>query len=225
MRAYSLGFWHEQSRDDRDDYITINFHNVQGYAKSNFKRYSLREIEHLGTEYDYCSVMHYAENVFSVVSMTFRWLFTKPIQQNTQNGQPTITPKKENNCGHKIGHAPGLSENDILKINRMYSCSEEDKEDKTTKEPSWSEETTVSLHKSCWYTKQWIIIFKDQPLSSTTTATSEQYTAKPEVCVDTHNACDNWQKYENGCEKHAISMQLLCPATCSMFTCLIDHGY
>ncbi|MDP1660684.1 MAG: M12 family metallopeptidase, partial [Phycisphaerales bacterium] len=54
---HALGVWHEQQRPDRDQYITVNYANIQpGYAHANF------DIQ-AGTtpqgEYDFDSVMHY----------------------------------------------------------------------------------------------------------------------------------------------------------------------
>ena len=64
---HSIGFWHEQSREDRDDYITVLKNNIQDDKLDNFKKYSLKEIDHLGAKYDYCSIMHYGPGTFAKV--------------------------------------------------------------------------------------------------------------------------------------------------------------
>ena len=65
---HAAGFWHEQSRADRDDYITINWANIQTGMEFNFLKYDLRKIDHLGAKYDTCSVMHYGAYAFAKVS-------------------------------------------------------------------------------------------------------------------------------------------------------------
>ena len=64
-----VGFWHEQSRADRDDYITMNWNNIKKGQEHNLKVSSLRdkEINHLGAEYDTCSVMHLGSTAFAKV--------------------------------------------------------------------------------------------------------------------------------------------------------------
>ena len=64
---HAAGFWHEQSRADRDDYITINWSNIREGMEYNFLKYDLRKIDHLGAEYDTCSVMHYGAYAFAKV--------------------------------------------------------------------------------------------------------------------------------------------------------------
>ena len=40
----------------------------------NFLRYNLNKIDHLGADYDTCSIMHYGEYAFSKVKRTkFNW--------------------------------------------------------------------------------------------------------------------------------------------------------
>ena len=71
------GFWHEHQRYDRDNYVKINFENIQEEGKHNFQK---REEEYCETfekdviskiPYDYCSLMHYPENAGAKVRYHF----------------------------------------------------------------------------------------------------------------------------------------------------------
>lgn len=59
---HAAGFWHEQSRPDRDQYVEILWDNID-HAKSNFKAKSGNEAIELGN-YNYRSIMHYGEYSF-----------------------------------------------------------------------------------------------------------------------------------------------------------------
>ena len=66
---HALGFFHEQSRTDRDQYVTIHWDNIkpgESY-KRQFAKYGQEKIDHLGAQYDLCSVMHYESTAFSKV--------------------------------------------------------------------------------------------------------------------------------------------------------------
>ena len=65
---HASGFWHEQSRADRDEFITIMWNNIMSGMEYNFLKYDLRKINHLGASYDTCSVMHYGATAFAKVS-------------------------------------------------------------------------------------------------------------------------------------------------------------
>lgn len=67
---HALGFLHEQNRMERDNYVAIQYNNVQSSAMNNFEKAARTEA--FGVPYDYGSVMHYSKNAFSI------------------NGQPTI---------------------------------------------------------------------------------------------------------------------------------------
>ena len=49
---HAAGFWHEQSRMDRDNHIEIHWDNIQASAKNNFHKYNWTDIAHLGQTYD-----------------------------------------------------------------------------------------------------------------------------------------------------------------------------
>ncbi|XP_078540690.1 embryonic protein UVS.2-like [Lissotriton helveticus] len=97
---HALGFYHEQSRSDRDDYVTIMTENISPGNSGNFNK---ENTNNLGLEYDYSSVMHYGMYAFS-----------------NNFGQPTIIPKP--NPDTPIGQRDGLSNLDVSKINTLYQC-------------------------------------------------------------------------------------------------------
>jgi len=101
---HASGFWHEQSRADRDKYITIMWNNIMSGMEYNFLKYDLRKIDHLGASYDTCSVMHYGATAFA-----------------KSYGKPTIVPKQAGEC--KLGQRNGFSDTDIRKLNTLYECS------------------------------------------------------------------------------------------------------
>lgn len=61
--GHALGFWHEQSRTDRNNYIQVNTQNVQSGTLHNFN--IVASSSHHGP-YDFDSVMHYDRCSFSV---------------------------------------------------------------------------------------------------------------------------------------------------------------
>uniref|UniRef100_A0A8C4ZNN7 Metalloendopeptidase n=1 Tax=Gadus morhua TaxID=8049 RepID=A0A8C4ZNN7_GADMO len=101
---HALGFWHEQSRADRDDYVNIMLDQIEPGKASNFKKYDDKRSSSLGVPYDYGSVMHYGKRAFSIAS------------------EPTIVTKIPEFMD-VIGQRMGLSDSDLLKLNRLYNCT------------------------------------------------------------------------------------------------------
>ncbi|XP_078355439.1 zinc metalloproteinase nas-14-like [Oculina patagonica] len=97
--GHALGFYHEQSRPDRDEYVTIMLENIKPGKERNFNKYPKSTIDSLGTDYDYGSVMHYRGTSFS------------------KNGKPTIVAKKP---GVTLGQRRGLSPIDAQQGNLLY---------------------------------------------------------------------------------------------------------
>ncbi|MEE6499033.1 hypothetical protein FKM82_003292 [Ascaphus truei] len=97
---HALGFYHEQSRSDRDAHVDVMWQYIAADDWGNFEKI---DTDNLGLVYDYASVMHYGRYSFS----------------NT-TGQPSLVPKPEPSVD--IGQRYGLSQLDVYKINKMYNC-------------------------------------------------------------------------------------------------------
>ena len=95
--GHAVGLWHEQSREDRDSFITVHYQNIRPEAIGNFNRHVTDGVDVGG--YDYGSLMHYPRKAFS------------------KNGRDTITPKR---AGVSIGQRVGLSAGDIATVRWMY---------------------------------------------------------------------------------------------------------
>lgn len=95
--GHAVGLWHEQSREDRTKFVTINFQNIESGKEHNFNQH-ISDGDDVGI-YDYGSIMHYGSTAFS------------------KNGQPTIVPKQS---GVTIGQRNGLSAGDIAAVKFMY---------------------------------------------------------------------------------------------------------
>ncbi|KAG8184408.1 hypothetical protein JTE90_004580 [Oedothorax gibbosus] len=101
--GHAIGMYHEQSRIDRDGYITILWNNIPSGMTSQFST----GIEFSrGVEYDYTSVMHYG-------SMAF----TKQLFERN-----TIVTKNPH-YQRLIGTGRQISFRDAKLANSMYSCS------------------------------------------------------------------------------------------------------
>ncbi|MGM9474517.1 Dot/Icm T4SS effector Zinc-dependent metalloprotease LegP [Pseudarthrobacter sp. YS3] len=95
--GHTVGLWHEQSREDRDNFVTIQWVNIQAGMEHNFNQH-IADGDDIGA-YDYGSVMHYSATAFS------------------RNGMPTIVPVQ---AGAVVGQRNGLSAGDIAAIRAMY---------------------------------------------------------------------------------------------------------
>lgn len=62
---HALGFFHQQSASNRDEYVEIHWENITPGKESNFKKYDNKTITDYAVEYDYSSVMHYSGKAFS----------------------------------------------------------------------------------------------------------------------------------------------------------------
>ncbi|NXJ98539.1 MEP1B protein, partial [Corythaixoides concolor] len=101
---HALGFWHEQSRSDRDDYVTIMWDRILTGQEHNFVKYDDETSDSLNVPYDYTSVMHYSQTAF-------------------RNGtEPTIVTNIPDFMDI-IGQRMDFSDYDLQKLNRLYNCS------------------------------------------------------------------------------------------------------
>lgn len=98
--GHALGLFHEQTRNDRDNYVNILTQNIQSGYEGNFSKYSA--LGYSGTDYgalDFGSIMMYGSFSFS------------------SNGQPTITKKDGSTFDIQRN---GLSTGDKAGIDAMY---------------------------------------------------------------------------------------------------------
>merc|ERR1712080_165963 len=104
MHAY--GFHHEHCRSDRDDWVYINWDNIEPGRYNNFVKYEEgTQVTNLGTHYDYGSVMHYSAYSF-----------------NIDDDIPTVIPKDPE---AEIGQRTHLSDCDIVRLQKLYGCVDE----------------------------------------------------------------------------------------------------
>lgn len=98
--GHTIGLWHEQSREDRDAFVTVHWDKIQSGFEHNFDQH-ITDGDDIGA-YDYGSIMHYPRNAFSV------------------DGSDTITPVDGSAV---IGQRTALSPGDIAAANSLCTPS------------------------------------------------------------------------------------------------------
>lgn len=95
--GHAIGLWHEQSREDRNQFVTIDFTNIDSTKAHNFKQ-QITDGDDVGP-YDYGSIMHYpAVSSFAI-----------------DTSRPTIIAPQP------IGQRNGLSLGDVDTVRCIYS--------------------------------------------------------------------------------------------------------
>jgi hypothetical protein len=61
--GHTIGLFHEQSRPDRDSYVTVYFNNMLASDFSQFEKKDYTNIQTYNFSYDYGSIMHYGSKV------------------------------------------------------------------------------------------------------------------------------------------------------------------
>jgi len=187
---HAVGFYHEQSRPDRNNYIRVLKKNVEQGMIYNFRIEN--ESQYLGAPYDTCSIMHYSETLFGI------------------NGAKTIELIKPTFC-KTIGNYNYLSNYDIRKLNSLYSCQGYPQVGSKAEPTSCSDK-----YAECTYwTKTYCIdprysadMKKNCPLSCGMCQQS---------CSDQLQGCNYWRK-RNFCTNPQYSRQMAkyCPLSCGV---------
>jgi Astacin (Peptidase family M12A) len=97
---HAVGFAHQQSASNRDEYVKIIWENISEGHEHNFNKYNDSVVTDFGTTYDYESLMHYSGKAFS------------------KNGQDTMVATKPT---QRLGQRNGFTDTDLEKLNKMYS--------------------------------------------------------------------------------------------------------
>jgi hypothetical protein len=95
--GHTVGLWHEQSRADRDAFMTIRYDNIIKASRSNFD--PIYDNAQASTLFDYASIMQYPAYVFS------------------RNGGPAIESIP---AGISLSNQTGYTTADIDGIERLY---------------------------------------------------------------------------------------------------------
>ncbi|XP_015227342.1 PREDICTED: meprin A subunit beta-like [Cyprinodon variegatus] len=101
---HALGFLHEQSRYDRDNFVRIILDNILKDRENNFIKFGSDQTTTNGVPYDYESVMHYSKNAFS-------------------NGKGPTIVTLDPNFKDVIGQRLEMSPRDVEELNLLYNCN------------------------------------------------------------------------------------------------------
>ncbi|XP_020603064.1 zinc metalloproteinase nas-4-like isoform X2 [Orbicella faveolata] len=104
---HALGFFHEQSRTDRDNYIMVLWWNIEPGFEQNFDSYGPDRVDSAEEPYDFDSLMHYDNQAFS------------------KNGDNTLQSISDPN--RPLGNMDDLSVIDIKQLLKYYPCKPWDK--------------------------------------------------------------------------------------------------
>lgn len=189
--GHALGFYHEQSRPDRDNYVTIYKQNIMQGMAYNFNKYGRDTIDSLGTPYDYASVMHYDSYAFSA------------------NRRPTILPNKQ---GVTIGQRNGISSIDAKQMNLLYKCqgASGNGGNGGAGETGGGNSGCQDGHKNCRY---WASIGECQKNPNYMLKTCCKSCKAVTGCNDTDKNCAYWASIGE-CKKNANWMLSHCKKSC-----------
>lgn len=96
--GHAIGLWHEQSREDRDQFVEVHWENIAAKTAHNFSQH-ITDGDDIGP-YDFDSIMHYPSWAFSVDPKL-----------------PTLVPKTP---GREIGQRNCLSPLDVAAVRFLY---------------------------------------------------------------------------------------------------------
>jgi len=102
---HAIGFWHEQSRPDRDNFIKVNYQNVRADMVSNFNKQTGTQTFNL--PYDYNSIMQYGNTAFSSNGLPTMVALT---------GTPLLSAYQRNTFDSI------LTSSDVSSIRALYKC-------------------------------------------------------------------------------------------------------
>lgn len=104
--GHTVGLWHEHCREDRDQWVEVDWSNVKFGCDGNFKQHNIcgkaEPTEDVGA-YDYASIMHYGERTFAV-----------------DPRDPTLKLLRPVPAGATVGQRLALSEGDIAAVEAIY---------------------------------------------------------------------------------------------------------
>lgn len=139
---HALGIFHEQSRSDRNDFVSINFANVQQGFENNFNQ------AQFGTDigaYDFGSIMHYGLRDFAINR-----------QQNVINPRQVIP---DTAC-FVIGQRVMVSETDVQTIDYVYNAQAAERQCAGATTPDYNPCGQQSTMQVCGGGNSWNGVYK-----------------------------------------------------------------
>uniref|UniRef100_A0A4W5M5R9 Metalloendopeptidase n=1 Tax=Hucho hucho TaxID=62062 RepID=A0A4W5M5R9_9TELE len=155
--GHVIGFWHEHTRPDRDEHVSIIRDNIHPGQEYNFLKMSPVEVDSLGEVYDFDSIMHYAPNTFSrlVQRTDYSSGVRPPIGQRTRLSKGDIVQARKlyKWCGDRLQDSsgnfssPGYSNGYAAYVHCIWRISV------TPEEKNILNLTSMDLYRThlCWY--------------------------------------------------------------------------
>lgn len=190
---HACGFWHEQSRYDRDSYIRVDYSNIMDGMDYNFQKYDWNTIQSLGVGYDLDSIMHYGPHAFA-----------------KDRSRPTIIPLQG---GADMGQRRAFSRKDREKLELLYQCANNTHTGFTTP-PSVKPPKPVGcadVHKHC---SQWSKTGECERNPVWMKANCKESCGQC-GCKDFHHFCAEWTSLGE-CTRNPAYMSQYCMKSCGM---------